>query len=217
MIRFVASGAAILAVIACGGTGTPTAAPETAPAPSAVALPHDAGSGAPEAGGGQAWAAVMKPGATFTFDNRLEDPDIEYDAITVAATVIEVEDVEGGRAIVLDWSENGRPMRGGGLPGVILVGSTDVTFYEDRDGFAARDPDAATYPFATVVGGLPEGRYIERRADGELCYGIGPDDDAGDCEDVCYAHLCVHPTHGLTGGEGLWWPDYTSFERTDLR
>lgn len=34
----------------------------------------------------------------------------------------------------------------------------------------------------------------------------------GDCEDVCDAWLCVHPTRGLVGGGGSWWPGYGIYE-----
>ena len=196
----------LLLAAACGGSSAPATMPDNRggdpPAtPAAVAQ----------------WAAVMTPGAVFTFDDYIEDgPVSREEATVVVATVAEVKEVEGGRAAVIDWTVNGEPLDWASLPVVVLVDAAGVTFYTDRDAFEARDPEATRFPASP--GTAPGGIYVEpgyAGLEGELCYGVGPEDDAPECEDVCFAHLCVHPTEGITGGEGLWWPNYVGFRRRE--
>ena len=193
--------ALILAAAACGGaspTPAPTPSPEPTPAPSSDAA--------------SLWAAVLQPGATFTFDDAVPGTPMADDPTTVVATVSHVEDTPDGRVAHLAWTENDDPMEGSAMPTRITVGADAVTLqYGDDDGDALRFP--ATAAPAKLDGGL----YIDPGPAGELCYGIGPEDDAEECEDVCFAQLCVHPTHGLTGGEGRWWPSFGVFQRVDLR
>jgi hypothetical protein len=176
-----------------------------------------AGTGAPPAGGGGAvelWAAVMKPGATFGFRDQIGAGD---DAIPVDATVKDVTDVDGGKSATIEWSFDGEPDESSNLPKVIVVSATNVRFQGDLMG----EPGELTWPAS-----LPpfeeekEGDwqiYIHDGAlKGEVCYGEGPGKNAGDCEDVCFAELCVHPTHGLTGGSGKWWPNWSEYVRRDL-
>lgn len=193
----------LVSLAACGGGAASTPQSTTPPTPAAVSAVDF-------------WAAVMKPGAVFTFDDEMEDSGLEVSTMT--ATVTAVEDVDGGRAVILAWTEDGAPYEVSSLPGVIVVGDAGVTFYRDRDAMVARE-DPLTFPAVAAPAKLPGGLYIDDGVifgEGELCYGEGPEEGAGECEDTCYAHLCVHPTHGLTGGEGTWWPDYMVFHRSDL-
>ena len=197
----------LVVVAACGGA---PAAPSTAPSPPPPPSP-------PEASGAAAlWAAVLAPGATFRFDDAVPDTPLAEDPTPVVATVTRVEDTPEGRAIHLTWTERDEPLEGSGLPAIIVVGDDAVTFHDGPD-----DEEPLRFPATGAPAKLPGGLYVDAGVNpaltGELCYGIGPEDDAPECEDVCFAQLCVHPTHGLTGGEGRWWPEWTVFQRSDLR
>lgn len=206
--------ASTLALAACGSGAT------TAPAPE-----DPAGGGAAATAGTavELWAAVMKPGAVFTFDDTINGGPFAENPTTVVATVTEVQDVEGGRAAFIAWTENGEPMEVTSIPQVIVVTSSAVTFYDSPEAFASRDPEASAYPAAAEPIKLPDGLYIDPSSlvpgvdtGGELCYGWGPaEGDEEPCEDTCFAQLCVDPELGLTGGEGRWWPSYAAFATRD--
>ena len=98
---------------------------------------------------------------------------------------------------------------GGGLPLLIQVSPAGVWFASSNDGaddafFAA----APTFPAGTDKT-LRDGSYdvVTTNPDGTLCYGWEPGPDAGDCEDVCFADLCVAPGQGIVSGSGNWWPN----------
>jgi hypothetical protein len=149
---------------------------------------------------GDPWAAVVK-GATFTVDNKIEG---EADVQTIVATVTEVEAAGDRRVIHIAWTSDGKPLDASTLPETVTVTADTVAF------------DGYEFPRATKAE-LPDGRYVMIE-DGTVCYGQGPPPDSdAQCEDVCFAHLCVHGTHGLVGGAGTWWPNYVVFERPDLR
>jgi hypothetical protein len=176
------------------------------------------GTGTEPAGGGavELWAAVMKPGATFGFRDKIGAGE---DAISVDATVKEVTDVEGGKAAKIEWSLNGAPDDGStNLPKVIVVTATNVRFQGDLMG----EPGELEWPSSMPPFELDhdEGDWQTYIHDGpmkgEVCYGEGPGSKSGECEDVCFAELCVHPTHGLTGGSGKWWPNWSEYVRRDL-
>jgi hypothetical protein len=199
--------ASIATFVACGGGGTDK-----------TTTPDGTGGGAAAATGAFAqWAAVMKPGATFTFT----DEEIAGEEMTVVeAKVAEVRDVAGGgKAIILAWTENGSPMEVSNMPEVIVLTASNVTIYGDVAAFEQNDAGSAlVFPAAAEPVKLPGGLYIDKanlmpgyEDDKELCYGWGPEEGAPDCEDVCFAQLCVDPEAGLTGGEGMWWPGYSMF------
>lgn len=202
---FVAFGGA--SGVACGGaSGKPTTRPDDT----------GGGTATPTGPAFTQWGAVMKVGATWTFDNS----DIAADDVTVVeAKVAEVRDVPGGKAIVLAWTENGSPMEVSNMPEVVVVTDANVTIYGDVAAFEQNDAESAlVFPAAAEPVKLAGGLYIEKanlmpgfEDDQELCYGWGPEDDAEDCADVCYAHICVDPAAGLTGGDGMWWPNYVPF------
>ena len=217
MIRTGLASISIATLVACGGGGGGGAS--TTPAGTGPTTTAPAGDAA------KLWAAVMKPGATFVFDDTIEGAEFEQTVTVVEATVAEVQDVEGGKAIVLAWRENESEMEVSNMPEVVVVTGSEVTFYYDLSDFTARSAEnALVFPATTEPVQLPGGLYIERAAmmpgtedDPERCYGVGPEEGAPDCEDVCFAQLCVDPNLGLTGGEGLWWPDYGVYQRKDLR
>lgn len=202
--------AALVIVAACGGGSTTTP------------MPKDPG-GEVAATGGTAvelWAPVMKPGAIFTMEDTYRPEDAEEPPSTVVATVTDVQEVEGGRVAFITWTQDGYEMSTTHMPTIIVVATTGVTFYSDPDAYAARDPEADTYPAAAAPAKLPGGLYIDPpnlaggfEPGGELCYGWGPEEGDEDCEDTCFSQICVHPEHGITGGEGRWWPDYSQFVR----
>jgi hypothetical protein len=181
---------------ACGGKATTPTSTTTPP-------PAD---GMPAA---ELWAPVMSPGALFTFTDRVH---------TVEAKVDEVKDAggDGGKVAMLSWTLNGEPLEMSNLPRAIFVTSAGVRFQSDLTG----EPSEDQWPATAAVVDLDKGDYALYIHDGQLggekCYGMGPGKDAGECEDVCYVEVCVHPKHGLTGGSGTWWPDFGIFQRRDL-
>ncbi len=196
----------LMTIAACGGKAG-------APPPA-----NSGGAGGLPAAALEAWAGAMHAGQVFAFREDI-DPSADVkagEAMSIEATVTEVTEVGDARLISLRWTMDGESA-GNGLPGAILVGPRGVKFGSDRADVEASPADAPTWPAAVAAADLPDGHYIHAGAlAGELCYGEGPTPDAGDCEDVCFAELCVHPRHGLTGGSGTWWPNYGIFIRSDL-
>jgi hypothetical protein len=182
--------AAVVVIAGCGGGGGgkgPTA-------------PSNTATGTPVAVG-DPWAAVVK-GATFTVDNKLEG---EADVQTIVATITEVEGGADRRVIHIAWTSDGKPLDASSLPDTVTVSADTVAF------------SGLEFPRATKAE-LADGRYVMVDDDGTVCYGTGPEPtNDTPCEDVCFAHLCVHATHGMVGGAGTWWPNYVVFERPDLR
>lgn len=167
------------------------------------------------------WAPVMKPGAIFTFVDRLPQGDEELN--TVEATIAEVKDAEpgkpeNGKIAVVTWTLNGDPLEVSNMPQAIFVTPTGVRLQSGVTG----EPEESQWPATTAV--LDDDRgdyslYIHDRGGnlaGEKCYGVGPGKDSGECEDICFVEFCVHPKHGLTGGAGTWWPDTAEYFRRDL-
>jgi hypothetical protein len=195
--------------VACGGGGDKgTTAPD-----------NGGGAATPTTGAFKQWGKLLTVGASWTFDDRIEElPDQDVNVVT--ATVAEVRDVAGGKAIILGWTENGAPMEASSMPEVIVVTDASVTFYGDKDSFEQNDAETAlVFPAAPEPAKLDGGLYIDKAMlmpgyedDPGLCYGYGPEEGADDCEDVCFSQLCVDPDVGLTGGEGTWWPNYGAFQ-----
>lgn len=180
--------------------------------------------GGPGGGGGgggasgmtaaELWAPVMKPGAIFTFVDRLPQGDEEF--VTVEATVREVKDADGGKVAVIAWTQDGEPLEASNLPREIHVTPAGVRLVADPED----EGSVSTWPASTATLDEDHGDYSiyihDRQLAGEKCYGMGPGKDSGECEDVCFVEVCVHPKHGLTGGAGTWWPDTAEFFRRDL-
>lgn len=191
---------------ACGGKTTTTST--------------TTGNGGGTGGGGitaaELWAPVMKPGAIFTFVDRLPQGDEEFN--TVEAKVDEVKDTDGGKIIVLSWTLGGDDLEATNLPEKVWVTSAGVRLQPSHE--ADDEPYEAKWPSTTDVFEKDFGDwgiYIhDGQLAGEKCYGVGPGKDSGECEDVCFVDFCVHPKHGLTGGAGTWWPDTTEYFRRDL-
>jgi hypothetical protein len=193
----------LVSLAACGGkaTTTPTTTTTTPPAGDMTAV--------------ELWAPVMKQGAIFTFTDRIPEGPTPDEFTTVEATVSGVTDVPGGKSITLVWTIDGEETFVS-LPPTVIVTDREVRFPSEVDG----QPTDDTWPATTAVVDVEHEEltaYIhEGGLAGERCYGLGPRKDAGECEDVCYTELCVHPKHGLTGGSGTWWPDFSMFHRRDL-
>jgi hypothetical protein len=179
----------ILLIAACGGKGGGDTTPpsNTGGTPAAVSDP---------------WAAVTT-GATFTFDNRSGELSVEA-AHEITATVTDVTPTADGRVIRLAWSSDGAPLDYG-PPSTFTITKTTVRF----------DNEQVEFPLAEELRD-PGGRTVTFR-NGAVCYEEGPAEDAGDCSDVCFADFCVDAKQGLVGGGGLWWPNYSQFDRPDLR
>jgi hypothetical protein len=61
-----------------------------------------------------------------------------------------------------------------------------------------------------------DGKYVRVDTRGDekvVCLGEGPAPGAGECEDVCYAEMCVAEKSGIVGVEGLWAPNYGMYEQ----
>ena len=200
----------IATFVACGGGADKGTTPPG----------NGGGTATPTTGAFKQWGKLLTVGASWTFDDKMEDlPDQDVNVIT--ATVAEVRDVEGGgKAIILAWTENGAPMEVSNMPEVIVLTDANVTIYGDKGAFEQGDAESAlVFPAAPEPVKLDGGLYIDKAMlmpgyedDPGLCYGYGPEEGADDCEDVCFAQLCVDPEVGLTGGEGTWWPNYGAFQ-----
>ena len=191
-----------MALAACGGK-PPTSSTTTTPP-----------QGGPTAA--ELWAPVMKTGAIFSFNDRQPDGPTPEEFATVEATVAEVKDTAGGKVAIVSWTLNGAPLESSNLPRAIFVTDTEVRFEAELES----EPSEAKWPATTAVLDDDHGDYAlyihEGQLAGERCYGMGPGKDSGECEDVCFFEVCVHPKHGLTGGSGTWWPDFGEFQRRDL-
>jgi len=202
--------AALLAAsiaIACGGK----------PAPSA---PSNTGGGAGSAGAPAPWTAVMRTGATFAFDDRLGDEWGDGKPTPLTASVTDVRQDGDAWIATIAWrlGDQGAPDATSDLPRSIVVAPRGVWFPAEAPASVATLGEP-TFPLTGPARVERDGRtdYVEPgRLPGEICYGVGPAGEADECEDVCFSELCVHPAHGLTGGAGLWWPDYAVFSRPDL-
>jgi hypothetical protein len=182
---------AALLIVGCGGGGA-----KGTPSPGNTAT-------SPTAPARDPWAAVVK-GATFTVDNKIEG-EADLDVETLVATITDVETKGDRRVIRIAWTSEGKPLEGTSLPEEVTVAADTVAF------------NGYEFPLATKAD-LPDGRYVMIDETGATCYGEGPPADSDTpCPDVCFAHFCVHPEHGLVGGAGTWWPNYVVFERPDLR
>jgi hypothetical protein len=195
--------------VACGGggSGTSTSMPD-----------NSGGTAAPTGPAFTQWGKLLVVGASWTFDDTIEEmPDREV--TVVEAKVAEVRDVAGGKAIIIDWTVGGEPMEVTNMPEVVVVTDANVTLYGDKGDFESSNAEGAlVFPAAAEPAKLPGGLFIEKanlmpgfEDDKELCYGWGPEEGDEDCEDVCFAQICVDPEVGLTGGDGMWWPGYVPF------
>lgn len=175
--------AAMLA--ACGGAGAAT--PATTP---------DNQEASPV---GSPWDAVFTVGATSTLYAE------HAGAATIETTA--VRQLAGFEVAELSWSHQGE------VPTRIVRAADGVQIYSDADDEAleAMVPDSWWFPDHVVDG--PNGDLVEAgQRPGELCFEEGPADDAGDCEDVCFARMCIVPGVGITQVSGRWAPDWELFE-----
>lgn len=191
---------------ACGPKATTTTGPG-----------NTGGGGSGGGAGGEAaalWAGVMKPGAIFSFNDRLMEDGTPEEFTTVEGTVVDVRDIEGGKVALIHWTVDGEEMSGG-LPGAIFVTTAGVRFETTLEA----NTNNLVWPASVAASSSSRedyALYIEDRPGGEKCYGEGPLANADECEDVCFAELCVKPDHGLMGGGGTWWPNYTVYQRRDF-
>jgi hypothetical protein len=142
------------------------------------------------------WIAVTQ-GATFTVTNS--------DGFAITATVAKVEPTADGRKIEIAWSAEGKPLD--------FAPPSTFTIAKDRIRFDSEDID---FPLATADH-QADGREVTIDPAGSVCYTSGPGDGAGECDDVCFAELCVNAKFGVMGGAGTWWPNYVDFSRNDVK
>lgn len=192
----------LIAAAACGGKSKPATTGNTSTA-------GGGGGGVPAE-----WSAVLVDGATFTLDNQAGDPPAE-DPFTVHATVAHVE--KAGDAVVaeLRWTDDGgEELAATGLPQQIKVSPAGVWFWSGGDELDAVFGGPPTFP-AGADKTHRDGYYdtVTRADDGTVCYGWEPDENAGDCEDVCFASLCISAKDGIVSGEGSWWPNMEIFHK----
>ena len=187
----------VLAAAACGGSSRPPVAANSGGTVTTRGVPA-------------AWAEVLVEGARFQLDNRSPDESQAGESFVVVAHVDKVTTVGDATRAELRWTDAADgPVMSGGLPLLIQVSPAGVWFASSNDGaddafFAA----APTFPAGTDKT-LRDGSYdvVTTNPDGTLCYGWEPGPDAGDCEDVCFADLCVAPGQGIVSGSGNWWPN----------
>lgn len=141
------------------------------------------------------WMNILKQGAAW----QMEAPDHP----TITITVASVTTANGVTTAQLAFAIDGKPTE-------LMVPSTIVL---DTNGVRVGD---LQYPADGKPVNYPDGRYVKTTRDGEICYGAGPSDDAGECADVCDANLCIDAT-GISGGLGTWWPDYELYTRKNSK
>ncbi|MEZ4365564.1 MAG: hypothetical protein R2939_04665 [Kofleriaceae bacterium] len=191
-VRPLVSGSALV-VAGCGG------APPAAPAPVGAQAPATMG---PRAA--SAWDPVFVDGYTTTLRTMFEDePALEVTVTARAPRAL----ADGLEVVSLVWSPDA------GAPTAVVRGPAGVQL-------VTGDVPDEELP-AAVAGGwwMPEaeaqgpgGLVVEASSRaGELCFTDGPAPNAGECEDVCFASLCVTPGHGITQVDGHWAPDERQF------
>lgn len=157
------------------------------------------------------WAPVMVEGAVFKLDNRdLEGAGDPAERTTVVATVTKVTRDADGATAELTWVDGAGDALALSLPTLIRVSGDNVWFGQAGE---ALDGDSAV-SFPKPGGEERAGLYTQER-DGVFCYGEGPGPDAGECEDVCFAELCVSAKGGIVQGAGTWWPNYEVYNAVE--
>jgi hypothetical protein len=135
------------------------------------------------------WAKILKQGAVW---------HLEATGHSVTITVASVTTVNGVTTAQLAFSSGGKQ--------IDATAPTTITL--DAKGVRLDD---LQYPGDAKPVKFPDGRYITVH-DGEICYGSGPGENAGECADVCDANMCIDDT-GISGGLGTWWPDDDVYRR----
>jgi len=136
------------------------------------------------------WAKILRQGAAWQMEAE------GFPTITI--TVASVATANGVTTAELAFTIDGKPAQ-------VMVPSTIVL---DAKGVRIGD---LRFPADGRSTKFPDGRFVTAR-DGEICYGEGPTEDAGPCEDTCGAQLCIDGT-GISSGDGTWWPDNNAYTR----
>jgi hypothetical protein len=137
------------------------------------------------------WAKILRQGAAWRMESEGHP--------TITITVASVTTANGVTTAQLSFATTDGEPTDVMLPSTIVLDAKGV-----RIGNLQFPADGRSTTF-------PDGRYVTAR-DGEICYGEGPGADAGPCEDVCDARVCIDGT-GITSGLGTWWPDYYVYTR----
>jgi hypothetical protein len=210
--RHVLSGA-LLTLAACGPGST-----QTKPT-----VGNEGGDTTQPAATASVWAAVMQPGGKWT----MESEEIEgMEGSALHAETVDVQEVDGRKIISLKWShtaEGETTELEGGAPNRIIVGKDGVWIYfgGDAESDAAALATPAKYPEPVAERVDAEGFYSHVTVvDGELtaCFGEGPPPDSeAECEDVCFAEMCIGEKSGIVAVDGTWAPDYMMFSEPGYR
>ena len=80
---------------------------------------------------------------------------------------------------------------------------------------AKKKPDYLDPPALVKGGTRKDGKYtnlIHVKKGDKVCIGDGPAKGAGECEDVCFAEVCLSPAEGLVSLGGTWAPNAEPYE-----
>lgn len=133
------------------------------------------------------WEAALTVGVRFELVQAVGDDAGAGEPLVVTVTAVEPH--SSARLYRLDWSQ-------GNGPRTITVEDGEVTV-----------GDAA---FSEMLAPWPE------PGTDATCYGADYSNPAG-CDDVCEASLCLSPTGGIVGVEGLYAPNYDLYRQRATR
>jgi len=181
--------------------------------------PNDAAGASPEPG---FWSILVKPNAKWILkDTTSKAKDKDRDKVVVETH--DVRTVGSARVARLTWTHVTRDDRspldqcGFGCPRRVAVTSAGVYFLDEDASDAQilkrvqRSPDRSEPPRPYKGTKKNQGRYLT--FDGaRACIGEGPiPGEASDCEDTCFAEVCVSAKDGVVELSGTWAPDYGIF------
>jgi hypothetical protein len=164
------------------------------------------------------WRILVKPNAKWVLKQKNADKNPN----TITVETYDVRKVGKADVARLRWTYNGE---GGkqdlsGQPGKLdQVAVTDAGLYlltadmDDKkiakalEGKPSRSDPPKPYKGTTEN----QGRYLNVNG-GSVCIGEGPLPGAGDCEDVCFAELCMSD-QGIDILQGRWAPNFEIYER----
>lgn len=193
---------------ACGAAAPVTGAPTVAGGPTANIA---ASSAAPErpAGPADPWRQLLAGPAKTHLDGPGGGLVVEVSAARALGDA---------QAVRLVFTQGGAPVPQ--APSLAVLGAAQIHLLDaslaDAD---VQDALGAPSPWPRGPSPLPpqtraDGLYADvyRGPDETIvCYGEGPPPDAPDCEDVCFAELCVSDRAGLVEIGGQWAPEAGAF------
>lgn len=189
--------AMVVAVLAgCGGA----ASTATSPAGSRAGTTN-----AHDPSGSSLWDPVFVDGAVRNLES-----DMGEDTAGLSVETTDVRTIGDYQVARLRWTggdDDGPVMVVRGAAGVQLVSPGDLEegVADNDDALLAKIAQGWFMPETPATG--PHGWRVYQAADSAaMCFEAGPEPDAGDCDDVCSAWLCVTPGVGITEVGARWAP-----------